>query len=406
MVGGNGRNQFRLVGNQTRLIVVLGVANQNGNGNVVAARVEGNGNGNNRNPVRFYNCRGMGHLARNCTVRPRRRDAAYLQTQLLIAQKEEAVIQLQAKEFDLIASIGDLDEIKKVNANCILMANLQQAPTSITQTDKAPVYDSNGSAEKQQSLYNGKVLLEKHDPPAVYDSEETLQLAQERVDNTAKTRRPQPRINRKNDRVPYASKDEAPEEIKTFLKKITVLLHALNDTKLKNQVLKEYFDSVGISHQSSFVRSPQQNVVVERRHQTLVEAARTMLIFSFAMLLLWAEAIATVCYTQNRSIIHRRFDKMPYELINGRKPDIYFLHVFEALCYPKNDREDIGKLGGKVCMFDGSTYCEDDDPAKLVDGGANSSSTSYEVFRLFTSCKDEFLGVGVLSVIVVDVVRV
>ncbi|GKD87477.1 hypothetical protein Tco_1358631 [Tanacetum coccineum] len=33
--------------------------------------------------------------------------------------------------------------------------------------------------QKQQSLYNGKVLLEKHDPPVVYDSEETLQLAQE-----------------------------------------------------------------------------------------------------------------------------------------------------------------------------------------------------------------------------------
>nr|GFB77867.1 retrovirus-related Pol polyprotein from transposon TNT 1-94 [Tanacetum cinerariifolium] len=60
-----------------------------------------------------------------------------------------------------------------------------------------------------------------------------------------------------------------------------------------------------------------------------------------------AKAIATACFTQNRSIIHRRFNKTPYELINGRKPDISFLHVFGALCYPKNDREDIGKLGAK-----------------------------------------------------------
>ncbi|GJV05456.1 retrovirus-related pol polyprotein from transposon TNT 1-94 [Tanacetum coccineum] len=114
-----------------------------------------------------------------------------------------------------------------------------------------------------------------------------------------------------------------------------------------NQVLQEYFNSVGISHQASSVRTPQQNGVVERRNRTLVEAARTMLIFSRAPLFLWAEAIATACYTQNRSIIHRRFDKTPYELINGRKPDISFLHVFGALCYPKNDREDIGKLGAK-----------------------------------------------------------
>ncbi|GKD62449.1 hypothetical protein Tco_1299958 [Tanacetum coccineum] len=98
MVGGNGGNQFRQyagknnVGNQNGLIVVPGIANQNpnGNGNVVAARDEGNAIGNNGNQIRCYNYRGLGYLARNCTVRPRRRDAAYLQTQLMIAQKEEA----------------------------------------------------------------------------------------------------------------------------------------------------------------------------------------------------------------------------------------------------------------------------------------------------------------------------
>nr|GEW40317.1 hypothetical protein [Tanacetum cinerariifolium] len=97
----------------------------------------------------------------------------------------------------------------------------------------------------------------------------------------------------------------------------------------------------------SSVRTPQENGVVERRNRTLVEAARTMLIFSRAPLFLWAEAIATACFTQNPSIIHHRFNKTSYELINGRKLDISFLHVFGALCYPKNDREDIGKLGAK-----------------------------------------------------------
>nr|GEV27847.1 integrase, catalytic region, zinc finger, CCHC-type, peptidase aspartic, catalytic [Tanacetum cinerariifolium] len=123
---------------------------------------------------------GVGHYARNCTVRPKRRDATYLQTQLQIAQKEEAIIHLQAEEYDLMAAAIDLDEIEEVNANCILMDNLKQASTSGTQTDSAPVYDSDGSAEKkQQSLYDGKVLVEKHDPPVVHDSEETLRLAQE-----------------------------------------------------------------------------------------------------------------------------------------------------------------------------------------------------------------------------------
>nr|GFA78726.1 retrovirus-related Pol polyprotein from transposon TNT 1-94 [Tanacetum cinerariifolium] len=119
------------------------------------------------------------------------------------------------------------------------------------------------------------------------------------------------------------------------------------DEAPENKILKEYFDTVGISYQMSSVRTPQQNGVVERRNQTLVEAARTMLIFSRAPLFLWAEVIATACFTQNRSIIHRRFNKTPYELINGKKLDISFLYVFGALCYPKNDREDIGKLGAK-----------------------------------------------------------
>ncbi|GKE58683.1 retrovirus-related pol polyprotein from transposon TNT 1-94 [Tanacetum coccineum] len=104
---------------------------------------------------------------------------------------------------------------------------------------------------------------------------------------------------------------------------------------------------VGISHQASSVRTPQQNGVVEQRNCMLVEATRIMLIFSRAPLFLWAKAIATACYTQNRSIIHYRFDKIPYELINGKKPYISFLHVFGALCYPKNNREDIWKHGAK-----------------------------------------------------------
>nr|GFC67644.1 hypothetical protein [Tanacetum cinerariifolium] len=98
------------VGNQNGLIGVQGNGNQIqiGNGNLVAARAEGNTAGQNGNQIRCYNCRGVGHYARNCTVRPRRRDAAYLQTQLLIAQKEEAGIQLQVEEYDLMAAAASL----------------------------------------------------------------------------------------------------------------------------------------------------------------------------------------------------------------------------------------------------------------------------------------------------------
>ncbi|GJS15818.1 integrase, catalytic region, zinc finger, CCHC-type containing protein [Tanacetum coccineum] len=690
---------------------VLHIANQNvnqiKNGNVVASWAKGNANGNNRNQIRCYNYRGLGHLAMNCTI--------------------------QAKEFDLIAAAGDLDEIEEVNANCILMANLHQASTSGTQNDKTPVYDSDGSAENDSNVISAISsmeqcggTLEQHpatteETCALYDSlynnlayevekvnkvnqnlkvtnaELTTELASEQkdttngtsantkfanqsisgrlflqpirnnfvvrqpnafqserpkfsnnrvpqkidktnylsklvilnsvpiskesrvvknhnmiaprmfrinprktsredkfvpinnirasirtnpitisqphaitkkhvnsdlnglssieIDNTTRTGRPQPRRNTKNDRVPSTSKSrcikyteveveehhrnlllsmnkkhmsyecnnvklalrndnskvicaickqclindnhdvcvlkyvngmdfsrknqkvnvsntenqkkqkpqvwkpkkvglkeilaspkprkprfclrwsptgrifdskgkitssskprhrsdysngdnactsnpqepknkwfpnstlflsrvyfveglghnlfsvgqfcdsnlevafrgtpvsseiwkeyassskyEAQEEIKTFLKKIKILLQAPviivrtdNGTKFKNQVLQEYFNSVGITHQTSSVRTPQQNGVVERRNRTLVEAARTMLIFSYAPLFLWAEAVAIA------------------------KLDISFLHVFGALCYPKNDREDIRKLGAKgdISLFIG-----------------------------------------------------
>nr|GEW48043.1 hypothetical protein [Tanacetum cinerariifolium] len=82
-----------------------------------------------------------------------------------------------------------------------------------------------------------------------------------------------------------------------------IIIRIDNGAEFKNQVLKEYFDSVGISHQVSSIRTPQQNVVVERRNQTLVEAARTMLIFSHAPLILWAEAIATASKPGIQSMI-------------------------------------------------------------------------------------------------------
>ncbi|GJZ57117.1 retrovirus-related pol polyprotein from transposon TNT 1-94, partial [Tanacetum coccineum] len=90
------------------------------------------------------------------------------------------------------------------------------------------------------------------------------------------------------------------------------------------------------------------NGVAERQNQTLVEAARTMLIFSKALLFLWAEAINTACYTQNRSLIRLRYNKIPYDLMHDKKPNLSFLHVFGSLCYPTNDSEDFGKLNAKA----------------------------------------------------------
>nr|GFD40762.1 putative ribonuclease H-like domain-containing protein [Tanacetum cinerariifolium] len=95
-------------------------------------------------------------------------------------------------------------------------------------------------------------------------------------------------------------KDEALDFIIKFLKMIQVRLKVPvrristdNGTEFVNQTLHEYYEEVGISHETSVARSPQQNGVVERRNRTLIEAARTMLIYAQALLFLWAEAVAT-----------------------------------------------------------------------------------------------------------------
>nr|GEZ48778.1 putative ribonuclease H-like domain-containing protein [Tanacetum cinerariifolium] len=134
------------------------------------------------------------------------------------------------------------------------------------------------------------------------------------------------------------SKDEAPAVIITFLKRITVLLQSPviiirtdNGTEFKNQVLKFYFDSVGITHQMSFVRTPQQNGVVERRNRTLVEAARTMLIFSRAPLFLWAEAIATACFTQTAPLFTVVSTKHHMSLLMAENWIFHFF-MYSVLC--------------------------------------------------------------------------
>ncbi|GJV60100.1 retrovirus-related pol polyprotein from transposon TNT 1-94 [Tanacetum coccineum] len=130
----------------------------------------------------------------------------------------------------------------------------------------------------------------------------------------------------------FRSKDETPEFVIKFLKQIQVGLNKIvryirtdNGTEFVNQVLTEFYESVGIFHQKSVARTPQQNGVVERRNRTLVEAAWAMLIFLKASMFLWAETVATACYTQNKSLIHTRHNKTPYELVHDKKLDLKFL---------------------------------------------------------------------------------
>nr|GEX63061.1 hypothetical protein [Tanacetum cinerariifolium] len=112
-----------------------------------------------------------------------------------------------------------------------------------------------------------------------------------------------------------------------------------------------------------------------------------------APMFLWAEVVATACYTQNRSLIHTRHNNTPYELMHNKKPDLTFFRVFGALCYPTNDSEDLEKLQptADIGIFIG--YAPSKKGARSKSGSCNSlcTPTNKDLEILFQPMFDEYL---------------
>nr|GFB09778.1 hypothetical protein [Tanacetum cinerariifolium] len=157
-------------------------------------------------------------------------------------------------------------------------------------------------------------------------------------------------------------KDETPKVLINFLRLVQRGLQAQvrvvrtdKGTEFSSQTLHAYFAAEGILHQTSVARTPEQNGIVERRNCTLVEAARTMLSATKVPLFFWAEASATACFTQNRSLVIPRHEKTPYHIINDRKPSVKLFHIFGSICYIVKDGKNLDKIKekGDECIFVG-----------------------------------------------------
>ncbi|KAJ9565735.1 hypothetical protein OSB04_001701 [Centaurea solstitialis] len=182
------------------------------------------------------------------------------------------------------------------------------------------------------------------------------------------------------------TKDETSSLIINFIKAVQLQLklpvqtvRTDNGTEFKNSILKSFYNSFGITQTFSAARTPEQNGVVERRNRTLVEAARSMLAESQLPQYLWAEAVNTACYTQNRSIIHRRFGQTPYHILFGRVPSVGHFKVFGCKCFVLNETENRGKFGPKS--------------DELVFVGYSETSIAYRVLNRQTRIVTESINV-------------
>nr|GEU64706.1 retrovirus-related Pol polyprotein from transposon TNT 1-94 [Tanacetum cinerariifolium] len=395
--------------------------------------------GTNSGKQRFivcYNCKGEGHMSKQCIKPKRKRDEAWFKDKYVITNN--AAYQVD----DLDAYDSDCNEIN--SAKIALMANLSHYRSdNLAEKEESRnidrelalekhvnelnniVFKRNQSAQTAQQLepklYDGNVI-QKTNAIVIRDSEETLMLEDERfVPHTElSAEKAFWSQNSRNSEEPNLSISTTIVEVPTELSKVSMVNSSLKklkfhlasidmyldsecskhmtggrsqlinfvqkflgtvkigndpvaktmgygDYKIRNvTILRVYFvEGLGhnlfsmgqfcdldlkvvISHETLVAHSPQQNGVIERRNRTLIKAARTMLIYAQALLFLWAEAMATACYTQNRSIIRLLHGKTPYELLHNKLLDLSFLHVFGALCYPTNNSENLGKLQPKA----------------------------------------------------------
>nr|GEY92835.1 putative ribonuclease H-like domain-containing protein [Tanacetum cinerariifolium] len=152
-----------------------------------------------------------------------------------------------------------------------------------------------------------------------------------------------------------ATKDETITILKTFITGIenqinlkVKIIKSDNGTEFKNQDLNQFFGMKGIKREFSVAGTPQHNRIAETKNRTLIEAIRTMLVDSLLPISLWAEAVITACYVQNRVLVTKPHNETPYELLLGRTPSIGFMRPFGYPVTILNTLDPLGKFNRKA----------------------------------------------------------
>nr|GEX87068.1 hypothetical protein [Tanacetum cinerariifolium] len=187
-----------------------------------------------------------------------------------------------------------------------------------------------------------------------------------------------------------ATKDETSSILKTFVTGLenqlsfkVKVIKSDNGTEFKNSGLNQFCGIKGIKREFSVPKTPQQNGIAERKNRTLIEAARTMLADSLLPIPFWAEAVNTACYVQYWVLVTKPQNKIPYELLHGRTPNIGFMRPFGCHVTIFNTLDSLGKFEGNV------------DEGFLV--GYSVNSKAFRVFNSRTHIVQETLHVNFLE---------
>ena len=121
-----------------------------------------------------------------------------------------------------------------------------------------------------------------------------------------------------------------------------------NGMEFKNTGVEEFLGEEGIKHEFSVPYTPQQNGVVERKNQTLIEAARTMLDEYKTPDNFGAEAVNTAWHAINRLYLHKIYKRTAYELLTGNKPKVDYFRVFGCKCFILNKKVKSSKFAPRV----------------------------------------------------------
>nr|GEU35493.1 hypothetical protein [Tanacetum cinerariifolium] len=218
-------------------------ARYGGNGNRNARRQNKNQKANAGNG-QCYNCNARGHYARDCS-KPKVHDAIYFKEQMLLAMKDEAGGTLNDEENDFMLDNAYGDEtLEELTTTVIMTARIQPADEN---DETEPQYDAEAVSEVNAShidLISGLISKGVHE----HTNYEKLKTV----------------INTFDD-------DQIDSNI------------IFDDPYVENNgqmpQLQTLYAKLGITHNTSTVRTPQQNGVVERRNRTLVEATHKLLIF-------------------------------------------------------------------------------------------------------------------------------